>query len=296
MIKALMAEKLGMTQIFVDDRAIPVTVLRAGPCHVSQVKTMERDGYTAVQMSFGDIKAKSVSNPAAGHFAKAGVPAARHVTEIRVDDVSEIEAGQEVTLAQVFEAGMKADVTGITKGKGFSGVMKRHNFKGQLASHGVHRVHRKGGSIGAASTPGRVFKGMPMAGRLGNERQTVLNLDVVEVDLDEGLIMLKGPVPGRTGSVVMLRHAVKKLDQGLPKPPVEEEAAPADPEEAQADEAPVAEEAAVEAVEEADAVAEAPEAQPDEAPAEAEPAPEAAEASTEEPAEDASEGDEPADG
>lgn len=278
MIKALMAEKLGMTQIFVDDRAVPVTVLRAGPCHVSQVKTMERDGYTAVQMSFGDIKAKSVSNPAAGHFAKAGVPAARHVTEIRVDDVSEIEAGQEVTLGQVFEAGMTADVTGITKGKGFSGVMKRHNFSGQLASHGVHRVHRKGGSIGAASTPGRVFKGMPMAGRLGNERQTVLNLDVVEVDLDEGLIMLKGPVPGRSGSVVMLRHAVKKLDQGLPEPPVEEpveeETAPAEEEEAQTDEAPAAE--------------------AEDAAAEAEPAPEAS--AEEPPAEDASEGDEPADG
>jgi len=250
-----MAEKLGMTQIFVDDRAVPVTVLRAGPCHISQVKTNERDGYSAVQMSFGDIKPKSVSNPAAGHFAKAGVPAARHVAEIRIDDLSDVEAGQQVTLGQVFEAGMKADVTGLTKGKGFSGVMKRHNFKGQLASHGVHRVHRKGGSIGAASTPGRVFKGMPMAGRLGNDRQTILNLEVVAVDLEEGLIMLKGPVPGRTGTVVMLRHAIKKADQGLPEPPApevieeeeveaEEAQTPTQPEEAEAAEETPAEEAA----------------------------------------------------
>lgn len=284
MIKALMAEKLGMTQIFVDDRAIPVTVLRAGPCHVSQVKTMERDGYTAVQMSFGEIKAKSVSNPAAGHFAKAGVPAARHVTEIRLDDISEVEAGQEITVGQVFEAGMTADVTGITKGKGFSGVMKRHNFKGQLASHGVHRVHRKGGSIGAASTPGRVFKGMPMAGRLGNDRQTVLNLEVVEVDLNEGLIMLKGPVPGRAGSVVMLRHAVKKLDQGLPTPPVEEEVAEDAP--VPAEEAEMVEEAA-----ETEVAAEAP--APEASEEKPEPAPEA---SSEEPAEEPAADEEPSDG
>jgi large subunit ribosomal protein L3 len=221
-IKALLAEKLGMTQIFVDDRAIPVTVLRAGPCHVSQVKTQERDGYSAVQLAFGEIRPTLVTNPQAGHFAKAGVPAARHVTEIPVDDVASIEAGHAVTVGEVFAVGMKADVTGVTKGKGFSGVMKRHNFSGQRASHGVHRVHRKAGSIGAASTPARVFKGMPMAGRLGNDRRTILNLEVVALDLDENLIMLKGPVPGRTGSVVMLRHAVKKGDQGMPEPVVEE--------------------------------------------------------------------------
>ena len=239
MIKALMAEKLGMTQIFVDDRAVPVTVLRAGPCHVSQVKTLERDGYAAVQISFDELKPNQVSDPQAGHFSKAGVPAARHTAEIRVDDTTEIDAGTEITVGQVFEAGMVADVTGVTKGKGFSGVMKRHNFSGQLASHGVHRVHRAPGSIGAASTPARVFKGMPMAGRLGNERQTILNLEVVAVDLEDNLIMLKGPVPGRTGSVVVLRHAVKKLDQGLPEPPVEPEPEP----EAVEDDAAVAEEA-----------------------------------------------------
>ena len=223
MIKALMAEKLGMTQIFVDDRAVPVTVLRAGPCHVSQVKTLENDGYAAVQLAFDERKPSQVTNPQAGHFRKAGVPATRHIAEVRVDDTTEVDAGQEITLGQVFEAGMVADVTGVTKGKGFSGVMKRHNFKGQLASHGVHRVHRAPGSIGAASTPARVFRGMPMAGRLGNERQTILNLEVVAVDLEDNLIMLKGPVPGRTGSVVMLRHATKKLDQGLPEPPPEPE-------------------------------------------------------------------------
>ena len=218
-----MAEKLGMTQIFVDDRAVPVTVLRAGPCHVSQVKTLENDGYAAVQLSFGDMKPSHVSNPQAGHFSKAGVAAARHLTEVRVADTTEIEAGQELTVGQIFEAGMTVDVTGVTKGKGFSGVMKRHNFKGQLASHGVHRVHRKGGSIGAAATPSRVFKGMPMAGRLGNDRQTILNLEVVEVDLDENLIMLRGSVPGAKGAVVVLRHAVKMPEQDMPEPPVVEE-------------------------------------------------------------------------
>ena len=228
MIRALLAEKLGMTQIFMDDRAIPVTVLRAGPCHVSQVKTQERDGYSAVQLAFGEIRPTLVTNPQAGHFAKAGVPAARHVTEIPVDDAASVEAGHQVTVGEVFAVGMKADVTGITKGKGFSGVMKRHNFSGQRASHGVHRVHRKAGSIGAASTPARVFKGMPMAGRLGNDRRTILNLEVVALDLEENLIMLKGPVPGRTGSVVMLRHAVKQGDQGMPEPVVAEPEAAAD--------------------------------------------------------------------
>ena len=265
-----MAEKLGMTQIFVDDRAVPVTVLRAGPCHVSQVKTPEHDGYSAVQLAFDELKPNKVTDPAAGHFSKAGVPAARHVVEIRLDDTTEINPGQEVTVGQIFEAGMVADVTGVTKGKGFSGVMKRHNFKGQLASHGVHRVHRAGGSIGAASTPARVFKGMPMAGRLGNQRQTILNLEVVAVDLEDNLIMLKGPVPGRSGSVVVLRHAIKKLDQGLPVAPepepveeaaeeeeVVEEAAAAEPApEGAAEEPPAPTEVATEADTGADADAE----------------------------------------
>ena len=253
MIRSLMAEKLGMTQIFVEDRAIPVTVLRAGPCRVSQVKTLEKDGYAAVQLAFGDVKPNRVTSPQAGHFSKAGAAAGRHVAEVRVDDTTEIEAGQELTVGQIFEAGMTVDVTGVTKGKGFSGVMKRHNFKGQLASHGVHRVHRAPGSIGAASTPARVFKGMPMAGRLGNERQTILNLEVVIVDLDENLIMLKGAVPGGKGSIVMLRHAAKKPEQALPEPPVEEE--------------PVSDEVAEEAVTEDAAEAAADEAAAPESPA-----------------------------
>ena len=209
-LNAIVGEKLGMTQIFDDEsRAIPVTVIKAGPCFVVQVKTKASDGYDAVQISFGEVKPNNVTKPTAGHFAKANVAPARHLVEVRVDSVDGFEPGQEITLAEVFEAGTKADVTGVSKGKGFQGVMKRHNFSGQGASHGNHKKHRAPGSIGACATPSRVFKGMRMAGRMGGDRTTILNLDVVGVDAERGLLLLGGAVPGPKGSVVVVRGAVK---------------------------------------------------------------------------------------
>jgi large subunit ribosomal protein L3 len=209
-VNALLGEKLGMTQLFDDEsRAIPVTVVKLGPCRVVQVKSTATDGYEAVQISYRELDARHVNKPMAGHFAKANVPPSRHLVEIRVPDASEYSVGQEINVADVLEEGQRADVAGISKGKGFSGVMKRHNFSGQSASHGVHRVHRAPGSIGACATPSRVFKGMPMAGRMGSERSTVLNLDIVKVDAERGLAMLGGSVPGPKGSVVLVRRAVK---------------------------------------------------------------------------------------
>jgi large subunit ribosomal protein L3 len=209
-VNALLGEKLGMTQLFDDEsRAIPVTVVKLGPCRVVQVKSTATDGYEAVQISYRELDARHVNKPMAGHFAKANVPPSRHLVEIRVPDASEYSVGQEINVADVLEEGQRADVAGISKGKGFSGVMKRHNFSGQSASHGVHRVHRAPGSIGACATPARVFKGMPMAGRMGSERSTVLNLDIVKVDAERGLAMLGGSVPGPKGSVVLVRRAVK---------------------------------------------------------------------------------------
>ncbi len=209
-MNALLGEKLGMTQLFDDEsRAIPVTVVKLGPCRVVQVKSTATDGYEAVQISYRELDARHVNKPMAGHFAKANVPPSRHLVEIRVSDASEYSVGQEINVADVLEEGQRADVAGISKGKGFSGVMKRHNFSGQSASHGVHRVHRAPGSIGACATPARVFKGMPMAGRMGSERSTVLNLDIVKVDAERGLAMLGGSVPGPKGSVVLVRRAVK---------------------------------------------------------------------------------------
>ncbi len=209
-MNALLGEKLGMTQLFDDEsRAIPVTVVKLGPCRVVQVKSTATDGYEAVQISYRELDARHVNKPMAGHFAKANVPPSRHLVEIRVPDASEYSVGQEINVADVLEEGQRADVAGISKGKGFSGVMKRHNFSGQSASHGVHRVHRAPGSIGACATPARVFKGMPMAGRMGFERSTVLNLDIVKVDAERGLAMLGGSVPGPKGSVVLVRRAVK---------------------------------------------------------------------------------------
>jgi large subunit ribosomal protein L3 len=209
-VNALLGEKLGMTQLFDDEsRAIPVTVVKLGPCRVVQVKSTATDGYEAVQISYRELDARHVNKPMAGHFAKANVPPSRHLVEIRVSDASEYSVGQEINVADVLEEGQRADVAGISKGKGFSGVMKRHNFSGQSASHGVHRVHRAPGSIGACATPARVFKGMPMAGRMGSERSTVLNLDIVKVDAERGLAMLGGSVPGPKGSVVLVRRAVK---------------------------------------------------------------------------------------
>jgi large subunit ribosomal protein L3 len=209
-VNAIIGEKLGMTQIFDDEaRAIPVTVIKAGPCHVVQVKHPDTDGYSAIQVSFGAVKPNRVSKPQAGHFAKAEVTPARHLVEFRVDDIAGYEVGQELDLGAMFTAGGKADVTGVSKGKGFQGVMKRHNFSGQGASHGNHKKHRAPGSIGACATPARVFKGMKMAGRMGGERTTILNLDVVGVDTDRGLLLLGGAVPGPAGSVVIVREAVK---------------------------------------------------------------------------------------
>jgi large subunit ribosomal protein L3 len=209
-MNALLGEKLGMTQIFDENaQAIPVTVIALGPCKVSQIKTEKTDGYNAVQIAYREIPARKLSKPELGHLAKADVPPSKHLVEIRVDDPAEYSLGQEIGVSEVFEAGQKADVAGISKGKGFSGHMKRHNFKGQGAGHGAHRVHRAPGSIGAASTPARVFKGTKMAGRMGNERTTILNLDVVDVDTDNNLIMVRGAVPGSNGTVVLVRQAVK---------------------------------------------------------------------------------------
>jgi large subunit ribosomal protein L3 len=207
-MNAILGQKVGMTQIFDDQaRAIPVTVIKAGPCHVTQIRTQENDGYTAVQISYGEVK--KVTKPAQGHFDKAGVEPAKHLVELRVDDVSGYELGQAITVAEMFEAGGKADVSGVSKGKGFQGVIKRHNFSGQGASHGVHKVHRAPGSIGACATPARVFKGKKMPGRMGGERTTILNLAVVGVDAERDLLLLRGAVPGPKGSLVIVREAVK---------------------------------------------------------------------------------------
>ena len=209
-MKTIIGQKLGMTQVFDDEaRAIPVTVIKAGPCHVVQIKRPEVDGYSAVQISFGDVKPSRVNKPQAGHYAKAGVAPARNLIEVRVDDVDGYEVGQELDLGSMFEPGGKADVTGVSKGKGFQGVMKRHNFAGQGASHGNHKKHRAPGSIGACATPARVFKGMKMAGRMGGERTTTLSLDIVGVDTERGLLLLNGSVPGPKGGMVIVRDAVK---------------------------------------------------------------------------------------
>lgn len=210
-MKAILGEKLGMTQIFDREtaRAIPVTVVKAGPVRVVQIKTPERDGYSAVQIAFNEAKPTKANKPTLGHYAKADIPPHRHLVEIRVDDATVYQAGQEITLADVFEKGQKADVSGVSKGKGFQGVMKRHNFRGQGASHGAHAVHRAPGSIGACATPARVFKGMRMAGRMGGEQVTIQNLDVIEIDAERGLLLLGGAVPGPRGSVVLVKEAVK---------------------------------------------------------------------------------------
>jgi large subunit ribosomal protein L3 len=209
MSKGILGRKLGMTQVWDDqNRMIPVTVIEAGPCHVVQLKTPERDGYSAVQLAFGDTKESRLTQAARGHLKKADAPALRHLAEMRVDDVSAFEVGQ-VLGADTFAAGEKVDVSGVSKGKGFAGAMKRHNFKGQGASHGNHKHHRAPGSIGACATPARVFKGTRMAGQYGNTKVTTLSLEVVRVDEKRGLILIKGAVPGATGALVFVRSAVK---------------------------------------------------------------------------------------
>ncbi|MGX5682058.1 50S ribosomal protein L3 [Schumannella luteola] len=207
--KGLLGKKLGMTQVWDENnKLVPVTVVEITPNVVTQVRTPEVDGYSAVQIAYGQIDPRKVTKPLTGHFEKAGVTPRRHLTELRTDDTSEYSLGQELTV-DIFEPGSKVDVVGTSKGKGFAGVMKRHNFAGVSASHGAHRNHRKPGSIGASSTPSRVFKGMRMAGRMGGDRVTVLNLTVHSVDLEKGIVLIKGAVPGARGRIVFVRNAVK---------------------------------------------------------------------------------------
>ena len=211
-VKGLLGTKLGMTQLWDENnRIVPITVIQAGPCVVTQVRTPERDGYSAVQLGFGALKAKKVTKPDAGHFDKAGVTPRKHLVEVRTSDASEYTLGQELTV-DTFETGQVIDVTGTTKGKGTAGVMKRHGFAGLKASHGVHRKHRAPGSIGGCATPGRVFKGMRMAGRMGNATMTVQNLVVHAVDAENGLLLVRGAVPGNSGGLVVVRSAAKKGD------------------------------------------------------------------------------------
>jgi large subunit ribosomal protein L3 len=205
----LLGTKLGMTQVWGEGNAlVPVTVIQVTPNVVTQLRTPEKDGYTAVQIAYGQVDPRRVNKPASGHFDKAGVTPRRHLTEVRTANAADYTLGQEIAV-DVFQPGAKVDVVGTSKGKGTAGVMKRHNFKGVSSSHGSHRNHRKPGSIGASSTPSRVFKGMRMAGRMGHERTTVLNLTVHAVDAEKGLLLVKGAVPGARGRIVFVRDAVK---------------------------------------------------------------------------------------
>ena len=207
--KAIVGEKVGMTQVWDDaNRVVPVTVVRVAPVRVVQVKTPERDGYSALQVTFGYRKPDKFSKPEAGHFTKAGVDPGATLVELRLDDVSTYEVGQEIAV-DILEPGEKVDVTAVSKGKGFAGVMKRHGFSGLKASHGVERKHRSPGAIGACATPSRVFRGTKMAGRMGGERVTTLNLEVVQADAERNLLLVKGAVPGPKGGLVLIRNAVK---------------------------------------------------------------------------------------
>ena len=212
-VQGILGEKLGMTQVFdANNRVVPVTVVKAGPCVVTQIRTVENDGYSAVQIAYGAVDPRKVNKPEAGHFAKAGVPPRRYTLEIRTADASSYTLGQEVT-AEVFapegDKPLKVDVVATSKGKGYAGVMKRHNFRGLGAGHGVQRKHRSPGSIGACATPARVFKGTRMAGRHGASRTTTQNLTVHAYDAEKGLLLLKGAVPGPAGGLVLVRTAVK---------------------------------------------------------------------------------------
>jgi large subunit ribosomal protein L3 len=210
-VKGVLGTKLGMTQVFSDDgKVVPVTVVSAGPCVVTAVRTPDPDGYAAVQLGYGEIDPRRVNRPEAGHFEKAGVTPRRYLVEVRTDDATSYTLGQEVT-AETFSAGDLVDVTGRSKGKGTAGVMKRHGFHGLGASHGTQRKHRSPGSIGGCATPGRVFKGVRMAGRMGNERSTIARLTVHSVDAERGLLLIKGAVPGPKGGLVLVRSAAKQL-------------------------------------------------------------------------------------
>ncbi len=207
--KAIVGEKVGMTQIWDDqNRAVPVTLVKVAPCRVVQVKTPESDGYSAVQVTFGSVRPSKLNKPELGHFTKAAVEPGRRLVELRVDDAGGYSVGQELK-ADVLNPGERVDVTAVSKGKGFTGVMKRHNFGGLGAGHGAHKVHRAPGAIGACATPARVFKGTRMAGRMGHQQVTTLNLEVVQADADREIILLRGAVPGPRGGLVLIRDAVK---------------------------------------------------------------------------------------
>jgi large subunit ribosomal protein L3 len=207
--KAIVGEKLGMTQVWDDaNNVVPVTVLRVTPARVVQLRTPERDGYSALQVTYGNRDARKLTKPMAGQFAAAGVDPGVTLVELRLEDIGEYQVGQELA-ADLFEAGERVDVTAVSKGKGFAGVMKRHGFAGAPASHGAHRVHRKPGAVGQCATPARVFKGMRMAGRMGADQVTTLNLEIVSADAERGVVLVKGAVPGPRGGVVIIRNAVK---------------------------------------------------------------------------------------
>ncbi|MEA2509711.1 MAG: large subunit ribosomal protein [Actinomycetota bacterium] len=211
-VKGIIGRKIGMTQVFDEDgHAVPVTLVEAGPCRVAQVKTQESDGYSAIQLSFGEPK--RTNKPLAGHYAKAHVDPARHLVELRLDGTGEYSLGTEIK-ADVFEPGETVDVVGVTKGKGFAGPMKRHNFKGLSATHGTQRKHRSPGSIGACATPARVFKGTRMAGHMGHRRVTTLNLRIIKADAERNLLLIRGAVPGPRGGLVMVRSAIRVRRRG----------------------------------------------------------------------------------
>jgi large subunit ribosomal protein L3 len=207
-VKGILGAKLGMTQVWDNNKVVPVTVVQAGPCVVTQVRTSDKDGYSAVQLAFGAVNPRKVNKPTAGHFAVSGAAPRRFLVELRTTDASEYTLGQEITV-ETFEAGQPIDVTGKTKGKGYAGVMKRHGFHGLKASHGVERKHRSPGSIGACATPGRVFKGVRMAGRMGGARFTAQGLTVQAIDVEQGLILVRGAIPGPKGALVLIRSAAK---------------------------------------------------------------------------------------
>ncbi|MGI5523964.1 50S ribosomal protein L3 [Micromonospora sp. CA-259024] len=213
-VKGILGAKLGMTQVWDNNRVVPVTVVEAGPCVISQVRSAEKDGYSAVQLAYGTIDPRKVKKPISGHYAKADVAPRRHIVELRTTDAGEYSLGQEVTVEE-FPAGVTIDVTGKTKGKGYAGPMKRHGFHGLGGSHGVERKHRSPGSIGACATPGRVFKGTRMAGRMGGVRYTVQNLTVQAVDTENNLLLVRGAIPGPKGALVLVRTAAKiKVKKG----------------------------------------------------------------------------------
>ncbi len=210
--KGILGTKLGMTQVFDENnKVVPVTVVKAGPNVVTLIRTPERDGYSAVQLAYGEISPRMVTKPDPGQSAAAGVTPRRHLAELRVDEAAaaEYEVGQELT-AEIFADGAYVDVTGTSKGKGFAGTMKRHGFAGQGASHGAQAVHRRPGSIGGCATPGRVFKGTRMSGRMGHDRVTTQNLKVHKVDAENGVLLIKGAIPGRNGGLVVVRSAIKR--------------------------------------------------------------------------------------